>query len=55
MLLKLIAGLVGMLLLLVFVGIPAVKLKEIPLIVVIVIGVVMMGYEFWEQIREKDE
>ena len=55
MLLKLIAGLVGMILLLVFVGIPAVKLKEIPLIIVIVIGVVMMAYEFWEQIREKDE
>lgn len=55
MLLKLIAGLVGMVLLLVFLGIPAVKLREIPLIVVILIGVAMVAYEFWEQIREKDE
>ena len=55
MLLKLIAGFAGMILLLVFVGIPAWKLKEIPLVIVIVIGVAMMAYEFWEQVREKDE
>jgi len=55
MLLKLLAGLVGMVLLLVFLGIPAVKLRETPLIIVILIGVARVAYEFWEQIREKDE
>ncbi len=53
--LKAIAGLTGLVLVIGFLVIPAWKLKEIALIVVIIIGIAMMGYEFYEQVSEKEE
>jgi uncharacterized membrane protein len=52
--LKAIAGLTGLVLVIGFLVIPAWKLKEIALIVVIVIGIAMMCYEYYEQLHEKD-
>lgn len=55
MLLKAIAGTAGLILVIGFLVIPAWKLKEIALIVVIGIGIVMMLYEFYEQMHEKED
>lgn len=52
MFLKVIAGLIAMLLALAFYSIPIIKLKDVPLIIVVLIGVAMMFYEFWEEIRK---
>ncbi|MDP2238842.1 MAG: hypothetical protein Q8K18_01600 [Burkholderiales bacterium] len=55
MALKAIVGLVGIILVLGFLGVVVWKLPEIPLIVVILIGVAMMLYEYWEQLQVKEE
>jgi hypothetical protein len=54
MLTKLIFGLIGMLLMIVFVGAIVVKLKDPALVVVVLIGLSMMAYDFVEFLREKD-
>lgn len=54
MLLKIIMGLVAMGFALTFYAIPILKLREIPLIVVVLVGVGMMVYEFWESLRDKE-
>jgi uncharacterized membrane protein len=51
---KTIAGLVGLLMLLAFLLPPAIKLKKIALAIVILIGIAMAAYEFYEQLRNKD-
>jgi hypothetical protein len=52
---KTIAGLIGLLLFLGFLAAPAIKLKEISLTVVVLIGVVMAVYEFIETLRSQDD
>lgn len=52
--LKVIFGLIGMALMLVFVSPVVIKLKSVALIAVILIGVAMMAYDFIEFLREKD-
>lgn len=52
---KAILGLIGIFLVLAFLGVVAWKLREVALIAVILIGVAMMFYEFWEQLQEKEE
>lgn len=54
MLTKLIFGLISMALFTVFTGAVVVKLKEPALLVVVLIGVAMMIYDFIEFLREKD-
>jgi hypothetical protein len=54
MLLKVIFGLIGIALMVVFVAPVVIKLKSIALIVVILIGVAMMTYDYIEFLREKD-
>ena len=51
--LKAITGLTGLVLAIGFLVIPAWKLKETALIVVVLIGVAMMFYEYWEQLHEE--
>lgn len=51
---KTLVGLVGLLMLLAFLIPPAIKLKKIALAVVILIGIAMAAYEFYEQLRNKD-
>lgn len=52
---KTLAGLIGLLMLLVFLLPPAIKLKKIALAIVILIGIAMAVYEFYEQLRNKDQ
>lgn len=54
MLLKAILGLVGMSLAIAFYAVPLVKLKDTAMIIVVLVGVAMMVYEFIESLREKD-
>jgi hypothetical protein len=54
MTLKVIFGLIGMALLIAFVAPVLVKLKSAALAIVILIGVGMMAYDFWEFLRERD-
>jgi len=49
------AGLIAMLVALAFYSIPIIKLRDIPLIIVVLIGVAMMFYEFWEEIHKRGD
>jgi len=53
--LKIFAGLVGAALLLIYVGPVVLKLKDIPLTVVAVLGVGMMLVDLWQSLRSKDD
>ena len=53
--LKILAGLVGAALLLIYVGPVVVKLKDIPLTVVAALGVGMMLVDLWQSLRSKDD
>jgi len=55
MFIRIATGLVAMLLALAFYSIPIIKLKDIPLIIVVLIGVAMMVYEFWEEVRKGND
>ncbi len=55
MMLKAVVGMIGIILVLGFLGIVVWKLPEIPLIVVILIGAAMMLYEYWEQLHTKED
>jgi hypothetical protein len=54
MLTKVIFGLISMALFATFVGPPVLKLKDPALIVVVLVGLAMMIYDFVEFLREKD-
>jgi len=51
---RLIAGIAALALLVGYFGPIVVKLKEIPLIVVIVCGLALVVVDFWESLRERD-
>lgn len=53
--LKLFAGIVGATLLLAYVGPVVLKLKDIPLAVVAVLGIGMMLVDFFQSLRAKDD
>jgi len=55
MALRIVAGLLGIALLLAFIAPPVLKLKEIALSVVCLIGVTMMLVDLWQSLGEKDE
>lgn len=52
---KSIAGLVGLILVLAFLAPPVIKLKNIALTLVVLIGVAMAVYECIENLRTKDD
>ncbi|MBI4192308.1 MAG: hypothetical protein HY525_17435 [Betaproteobacteria bacterium] len=52
---KVFAGIVAVVLLLVFLLPYVLKMKDIALGVVIVAGLAMMGWDLWETFQEKDE
>ncbi|MHB1359641.1 MAG: hypothetical protein ACYCWC_08690 [Rhodocyclaceae bacterium] len=52
---KLITGLVGLVGLLAFLAPPLLKLKSLPLTLVVLVGVAMAAYEFIEHVRGKEE
>lgn len=55
MIFKIFASLVAAGLMILFTGAVAVKLKEIALAVVILIGVGMMLWDLWESVRHEEE
>jgi uncharacterized membrane protein len=52
---KTIAGLVGLVALLVFLAPPVIKLQKLALLVVVLIGVGLAAYELYESIHKEDE
>lgn len=51
---KFIFGLVGLVLVIGFLAVPIVKLRETALIIVVLIGMAMAVYEFIETLKNKD-
>lgn len=52
---KMFAGLLGLLLVIGFLLPPIIKLKKIALVGVVLIGIAMAVYEFYENLRSKDD
>jgi hypothetical protein len=52
---KLVTGLIGLLLVLGFLAVPVIKLKDTALAIIVLIGVVMVVYEFIETLRSRDD
>jgi formate hydrogenlyase subunit 3/multisubunit Na+/H+ antiporter MnhD subunit len=55
MIAKIVMGLVAMCMALAFFAVPVLKLKDPAMIIVILIGVAMMVWNFIEVVREKDD
>jgi len=52
---KILAGLLGMVLMVMFLAVPVIKLKDVPMAIVMLIGIAAMVYYFIEVVRGKDE
>ncbi len=52
---RIFSALVAAALFLIFVGPVVIKLKDVALTVVVMIGVTMMAVDLWQSLREKDE
>lgn len=52
---KIVCGIAAAALLVVFTGAVVVKLKEVALIVVILIGIAMMLFDLWQSLQSKDD
>lgn len=52
---KVFAGLIGLIMLIAFLAPPVIKLQKLALAVVVLIGVAMAAYEFFENLRSKDD
>ncbi len=52
---KLVTGLIGMILMLIFVSVVVFKIRELPLVIVILIGAALMVWEFVETLKHKEE
>ncbi len=55
MVFKILASIIAALLLLIFIGPVVVKLKDIALTVVVLVGVVMMVTDIWNSFQSRDE
>ncbi|MDH4174131.1 MAG: hypothetical protein OEV97_10355 [Betaproteobacteria bacterium] len=55
MIFKILAGIVAAALLIVFVGPVVVKLKDVALSVVVLIGLTMMLVDIWQSLKSKDD
>jgi hypothetical protein len=55
MLIKIIAGIVGVALLLVYVSPVVLRLRETPLFVVAILGIGMMLIDLWQSVRSKED
>jgi hypothetical membrane protein len=51
---KIVAGIIAVILVIAFVLPVAIKLKDAPLAIVIVVGVVLMLIDVWQSLREKE-
>ena len=55
MLVKILSGLIAAVLLVGYLAVPVIKLKEISLAIVGMISVVMMAWDLWDSMRQKDD
>lgn len=55
MLFKILAGIVAAALLIIFVGPVVIKLKDVALSVVVLIGLTMMLVDIWQSLKSKDD
>lgn len=55
MIAKIVMGLIALSMAIAFFAVPIVKLKDPALVIVVLIGVAMMVYNFIEVVREKDD
>ena len=55
MVVKILSGLIAAVLLVGYLAVPVIKLKEISLAVVGMIAVVMMAWDLWDSTRQKDD
>lgn len=55
MIVKILAGIVAVVLMVGYMAVPVIKLKEIPLAIVGLISIGMMAWDLWDSIRRKDE
>jgi hypothetical protein len=51
---KILCGIVALVLLIAFTGVAVVKLKDIPLTIVTLIGIGMMAWDLWDSIKKED-
>lgn len=55
MIVKILSGLIAAALLLAFVGPVVIKLKDVPLSIVVLIGVIMMAVDLWQSFKSKED
>lgn len=55
MFVKILSGIIAATLLVGYMAVPVLKLKEIPLAVVGMISVIMMAWDIWDSLKQKDD
>ena len=55
MFVKILSGIIAAILLVGYMAIPVIKLKEIPLAIVGMISIVMMAWDIWDSLKQKDD
>jgi len=53
--LKVLAGILSAALLIAFIGPVVIKLQDVALSIVVIIGLAMMLFDLWQSLREKDD
>ena len=52
---KILCGIVAVILLIAFLGVAVIKLKDIPLTIVTLIGVGMMAWDLWDSMKKQED
>jgi len=52
---KILSGIIAAVLLVGYLAVPVIKLQEIPLAIVGMISVVMMAWDLWDSLKEKED
>jgi hypothetical protein len=55
MVVKILCGIVAVALMVSYIGVPVIKLKEIPLAIVGLICIVMMLWDLWDSLKEPED
>lgn len=55
MAIKILAGIIAVVLMVGYLAVPVMKLKEIPLAIVGLIAIGMMAWDLWDSLKQKDD
>ena len=55
MLVKIFSGIIAAILLVGYLAVPVIKLQELPLAIVGMISIVMMAWDLWDSLKEKED